>query len=178
MYLCDYINYNTMKNLFVFFAIIFSLTSCIKYTQPKLLSLNGEYRIDKITYEEIDNTDTNEFMVFYPGDMYINPNESSHFDTIAVGFYRLHMDNVIMRFCPNPLPDGSTVWGEEYFYEVVGETNTNLGNLIVNFDGTRKVFNIIEDGNETLVLRSTGQWASGSSGANESITLFLTRVGP
>jgi len=167
-----------MKNIFKLLIILISLSSCVKYTQPKLLSLSGEYRIDKITYEQTDNTASPQSMVFYPGDMYINPNDNSPFDTIAVGFFKLHMDYVIMRFSPNPMPDGSTYWGKEYFYNVVGETNSRLGNLIVEYEGTRKVFNIIEDGAETLVLRSTGQWAYGSSGPNESITLFLTRVGP
>ena len=45
-----------MKQIIVFLILILSLTSCIKYTQPKLLSLSGDYRVDKITYEEVDNT--------------------------------------------------------------------------------------------------------------------------
>jgi hypothetical protein len=167
-----------MKTFFVLLTSLLSLVSCVKYSQPKLLSLNGEYRIDKVTYEKVDNSDTTDYMVFYPGDLYVNPNDISPFDTIAVGFFKLHMDYSMIRFSPNELPDGSTQWGKEYFYDVVGDTYTNLGNLIIEFEGTRKVFNIIEDGAETLVLRSTGQWANGSAGANESITLFLTRVGP
>jgi hypothetical protein len=167
-----------MKNIFKLLIVLISLSSCVKYTQPKLLSLSGEYRIDKITYEQTDNSPSPQSMVFYPGDLYMNPNDVSPFDSIPVGFFKLHMDYVQIRFSPSPQPDGSTVWNKAYFYSVVGETNTRLGNLIIEFEGTRKVFNIIEDGAETLVLRSTGQWASGSSGANESITLFLTRVGP
>lgn len=167
-----------MKNIFKLFILLISLSSCVKYTQPKLLSLSGEYRIDKITYEQTDNSPSPQSMVFYPGDLYVNPNDVSPFDSIPVGFFKLHMDYVQIRFSPSPQPDGSTVWDEAYFYSVVGETNTRLGNLIIEFNGTRKVFNIIEDGAETLVLRSTGQWVSGSAGPNQSITLFLTRVGP
>ena len=38
---------------------------------------------------------------------------------------------------------------------------------------------IIDDGVENLVLRTTGQWgAYGASGPEESVTLYLTRVGP
>jgi hypothetical protein len=165
-----------MKNIFKLLIVLISLSSCVKYTQPKLLSLSGEYRIDKITYEQTDNSPSPQSMVFYPGDLYMNPNDVSPFDSIPVGFFKLHMDYVQIRFSPSPQPDGSTVWNKAYFYSVVGETNTRLGNLIIEFEGTRKVFNIIEDGAETLVLRSTGQWASGSSGANESITLFLSLI--
>ena len=78
-----------MKNIFKLFILLISLTSCIKYTQPKLLSLSGEYRIDKITYEKIDNTDTSDYMVFYPGDLYVNPNDVTPFDTIKVGFTKI-----------------------------------------------------------------------------------------
>ena len=167
-----------MKTIFKLFILLISLSSWVKYTQPKLLSLSGEYRIDKITFEQTDNSSSPQSMVFYPGDLYVNPNDISPFDSIPVGFFKLHMDYVQIRFSPNPMPDGSTVWNKAYFYNVVGETNTALGNLIIEFEGTRKVFHIIEDGAETLILRSTGQWAYGSSGPNESITLFLTRVGP
>jgi hypothetical protein len=167
-----------MKNLFVFFAFIFSLTSCVKYTQPKLLSLSGEYRIDKITYEKIDNSGSSDNMVYYPGDMYVNPNELNPFDTINVGFTKVAFDYQMFYYNPTLSPDGSTDWGNECFYSVKNETNNFLGNLVIEINGTVRVFQIIDDGMETLVLRSSGQWAYGSSGADESITLFLTRVGP
>ena len=63
-----------MKTVFCLFSIIFILSSCFKYSQPKLLSLSGEYRIDKITYEKTDNTDTLQFDVILDG-MYVNPSE-------------------------------------------------------------------------------------------------------
>lgn len=173
-----YLNYNAMKQIIVFLILILSLTSCVKYTQPKLLSLSGDYRVDKITYEEVDNTSSSNNMVFYPGDMYVNPNEMEPFDSIPVGFFRMAFDYVSVRFAPTQMPDGSTHWGEHYFYNVVGETNSSLGTLIIEMNGTSRPFRIIEDGAETLVLRSSGQWASGSSGSDQSITLFLTRVGP
>jgi len=45
-------------------------------------------------------------------------------------------------------------------------------------NGSKRMFSIIEDGLEHIVIRSKGAWFSGSSGPNESITLFLTRTGP
>ena len=93
-----------MKIIFKLFILLISLSSCVKYTQPKLLSLSSEYRVDKITYEQTDNSSSPQSMVFYPGDLYVNPNDISPFDSIPVGFFKLHMDYVQIRFSPNPMP--------------------------------------------------------------------------
>lgn len=168
-----------MKRIFVLLTlVILVLTSCTKYSQPKLLSLSGEYIVDKITYGQIDNTTNPNNMVFYPGDLYVNPNDSYPFDSIAVGFYRMHLDYTVASFSPTQNPDGSTSWGKQYLYDVYNQTNTYLGDLSITIDGSVRIFSIIEDGLENLVLRSKGHWASGSSGSDESITLYLTRVGP
>lgn len=167
-----------MKQLIVFLISFLFLVSCTKYTQPKLLSLSGEYRIDRITYEKVDNTDTTDYMVFYPGDLYVNPNEQNPFDTIQVGFTKVAFDYQMFFYNPTLNPDGSTHWGNECGYSVRNESNSYLGNLELNINGSKKVFQIIADGLESMILRSTGQWAYGSSGPNESITLILTRVGP
>lgn len=167
-----------MKQVFVLFLLIFSLSSCSKYVEPSLLSLSGEYRVDKITYEQTDNTINNNEMVFYPGDMYINPNDSHPFDTIPVGFYKMHFDYTIVRFSPQQNMDGSTTWTEQYFYNVYNQTTNYGGDLTIDMNGSKRIFTIVEDGFEYIILRSKGAWFSGSSGPNESITLFLTRTGP
>lgn len=64
-----------MKSIICLFLVGFLLGSCVKYTQPKLLSLSGEYRFDKITYEKVDNTDESEITAYYPGDLYVNHSE-------------------------------------------------------------------------------------------------------
>ena len=60
-----------MKNILSIVISLFVLTSCIQYAEPKLLSLSGEYVIDKIVYEDRDNDSST--VVFYPGDLYVNP---------------------------------------------------------------------------------------------------------
>jgi len=45
-------------------------------------------------------------------------------------------------------------------------------------EGTHRIWKIIDDGLESLVLRTQNSWYSGSSGPSESITIYLTRVGP
>lgn len=167
-----------MNYIFKLFLLVFILSSCTKYAEPSLLSLSGEYRIDKITYEQTDNTTNPNNIVFYPGDMYINPNDSHPFDTIAVGFYKMHFDYMSVRFSPIQNQDGSTSWMEEYFYDVQNQSMNYAGDLLIKMNGSKRVFSIVEDGLEHLVLRTKGAWFLGSSGPNESITLFLTRTGP
>lgn len=168
-----------MKRFFYIVISIFLLTSCVKYEQPTLVSLSGEYRIDKVTYEEVDNTSSSNNMVYYPGDLYVNPSEKFPMDSIAVGFTRIHMDYSMMRFKPLDNPDGSVTWTKEYYYYVHGQTTQyDLGYIQVDIDGSTRTFKIVDDGNETLVLRTTGTWANGNAGSNVSVTLLLTRVGP
>ena len=168
-----------MKSIFFVLITILTLISCEKYQEPTLLSLSGEYRFDKITYEQIDNTNSSNSMVYYPGDLYVNPNETFPMDSIAVGFERMHMDYSVIRFDPINNADGSVTWTKEYTYNVYGQYSSNdLGYIQFNCNGSTRTWKIIEDGVESLVLRTSGQWANGSSGSDVSITMFLTRVGP
>jgi hypothetical protein len=168
-----------MKSLFYLLIFILTLTSCVKYEQPPLLSLSGEYRIDKITYQKIDGSTTSDDMVYYPGDEFVNPNGISPLDSVNVGFTSISIDYSMMRFKPVKLVGGSTKWNEEYPYYVVGQiTQYDLGYIKMLYKGTSLVLKIIEDGAESLVLRTTGQWADGSSGSDVSFTYVMTRVGP
>jgi hypothetical protein len=75
-----------MKNLLFLLTLIVGLSSCEKYEQPTLLSLSGEYVIDKITFEKVDNAVTPDDTIYLPGTVYINPLERFPMDTIEVGF--------------------------------------------------------------------------------------------
>ena len=169
-----------MKKL-IFISLLFLLSSCYKqYSQPKTLSLSGEYIIDKVTYSVIENS-TPDDKVFYPGNVFINPNESFPMDSIKIGFTRWHFDYAIASFNPQILPTGTVIWGNRYVYSVRNHyTNYDLGYIDINMDnGSRRIFKIIDDGVENLVLRTTNNWgAYGPSGAAESVTLYLTRIGP
>ena len=169
-----------MKHLFIL-PLILLLSSCYKqYSQPKTLSLSGEYIIDKVTYSNIENSNPNE-QVYYAGDIFINPNESFPMDSLAIGFTRWHFDYSVVSFNPKILPTGTVVWGKQYFYGVVNHySNYDLGYIDITMDnGGRRIFKIIEDGVESIVLRTTNNWgAYGSSGPAESVTIYLTRIGP
>lgn len=167
-----------MKNLILFLLSILILSSCVKYSEPKLLSLSGEYRIDKITYENRDNSNLNQ--VFYPGDLYVNQSETKPLDSIEVGFTRIAMDYSTIYFNPidNPM-SGSTTWTKQYPYVVHGQNSVyDLGYIMFDYEGTRRVWKIIDDGTESLVIRTSGSYGYGSNSSGETTTMFLTRVGP
>ena len=167
-----------MKKIIPFLLLILIFSSCLKYSEPKLLSLSGEYRIDKITYENFDNSSYNQ--VFYPGDLYVNPSETKPLDSIAVGFTKLALDYGTIYF--NPIDNqmsGSTTWTKQYPYVVHGQNSVyDLGYIIFDYDGTRRVWKIIDDGVESLVIRTSGSYDFGSNSSGETTTMFLTRVGP
>ncbi len=167
-----------MKNYILFLLTILIFTSCVKYSEPKLLSLSGEYRFDKITYENIDNSSLNQ--VFYPGDWYVNQSETKPLDSIQVGFTRIAMDYSTVYFDPidNPV-SGSTTWTKRYPYVVHGQNSVyDLGYIIFDYEGTRRVWKIIDDGLESLVIRTSGSYDYGPNSSGETTTMFLTRVGP
>lgn len=169
-----------MKYLIIL-IILLSLTSCYKqYSQPKTLSLSGEYIIDKITYSKIENSTSPGDKVYYAGDIYKNPNGSFPMDSISVGFTEWHLDYSVISFNPHTLNTGQVIWEKQYFYTVINHyTNYDLGYIDFTMDdGSRRIFKIIDDGVENLVLRTTGQWYGGASGTEESVTLYLTRIGP
>jgi hypothetical protein len=168
-----------MKILFYLSTLILSLSSCIKYAEPTSLSLSGEYVIDKITYTEDENTTSPNDTTYYPGDLYINPHDKFPVDSIYVGFTKWHLDYSVISFSPIPLPSGQTHWSQQYFYNVVGHYNVyDLGHIQFDCGNGERTFKIISDGAESLVLRTTGLWIGGSSGYNQNVTLYLTRIGP
>ena len=166
-----------MKKILISFISLVLITSCVKYAQPPLLSLSGEYRIDKITYENRDNSGLNQ--VFYPGDLYVNESETKPIDSISVGFTRLALDYSIIYFNPVDLPSGGTTWSKKYTYYTHGQRSVyDYGYIVFNYDGTRRVWKILDDGVESLAIRTSGSYDFGSNSGGETTTMFLTRVGP
>lgn len=166
-----------MKKILSIISVLVLLTSCVKYAQPPLLSLSGEYRIDKITYENRDDSGLDQ--VFYPGDLYVNPNETAPIDSIKVGFERLALDYSVIYFEPTNLSSGGTSWGKKFTYYAHGQRSVyDFGYIVFDYDGTRRVWKILDDGLESLVIRTSGSYDFGSSSSGETTTMFLTRVGP
>ena len=167
-----------MKNLILVILSVLTLTSCVKYGEPVSLSLSGEYVIDKIVYENRDNSSLNQ--VIYPGSDYVNPSETAPLDSISVGQTRIALDYSVIYFNPTDDPStGTTTWGKKFTYYVSGHNSLyDLGYIKFDYDGTRRVWKIIDDGVESLVIRTSGSYDYGSNGSGETTTMYLTRVGP
>jgi hypothetical protein len=165
-----------MRKLFFILSIIPFITSCLKYSQPKSLSLSGEYVIDKITYQETDGTPSPQDSTYLTGSVYYDNSEIPSLDTIIVGGTKLHMDYSIIRFDPTQNQFGGTNWNTEYFYFVHGQrTAYDLGNIKFNCDGTVRIWKILDDSDESLTIRTSGYW---DNTGRKSVVLSLTRIGP
>lgn len=166
-----------MKNIVILLFGLLILSSCVKYGEPKSLSLSGEYVIDKIVY---DNRDDNSLDATITSGTYVNPSETAPLDTILVGQTRLSLDYAMIYFNPiDNVSTGSTTWTKKFTYYVQGHNNTyDLGYIVFDYDGTRRVWKIIDDGLESLVIRTSGSYDYGSNNSGEQTVMYLTRVGP
>jgi hypothetical protein len=161
-----------MKKLIFILLIIPFITSCLKYSQPKSLSLSGEYVIDKITYQETDGTPSPQDSTYLTGSIYYDNSEIPPLDTIIVGDTKLHMDYSMIRFDPTQNQSGGTDWNTEYFYFVHGQrTAYDLGSIKFG----SHTWKILDDSNESLTIRTSGYW---DNTGRKSVVLSLTRIGP
>lgn len=168
-----------MKNIILISLLLLSLVSCQKYEQPPSLSLSGEYVIDKIVYLRTENNISNKDSVYTGGSVYINPNDRFPMDSIRLGFTRWHLDYSVISFAPVSTNNGKVIWSKQYFYDVYGQYGpADLGYIQFDCESSKRIFKIIDDGVESLTLKTTGLWPSSSAGHNEIVTLYLTRVGP
>jgi hypothetical protein len=89
------------------------------------------------------------------------------------------MDYSVIYFDPTNNPNGTTTWNKKFTYFIQGHHNINdLGYIVFDYDGTRRIWKIIDDGQESLVIRTSGSYDSGANSSGETTTMFLTRVGP
>jgi len=168
-----------MKNFIILFFSIITFSSCYKYEEPTLVSLSGEYVVDKVTV--INTEDTNQFYqeVFLPGDTYINQNSEFPLSVIDCGFTRWHFDYSVISFCPYPNSDGSVTYTEQFFYNYEYPlTSYEYGYVNINLISRRLILKLIDDQPESLTFRTTGQWTFNNIPKEVSITIQLTRIGP
>jgi hypothetical protein len=168
--------------LFILLSIIYGCYPI--YEEPPFINLSGEYIIDRIV---ITNTGTNNSnlnsIVLTPGDTYSNPNENLPMNLIQVGTTRWLFDHSMVYF--NPTSNGtSTQWSNVYFYNIVNPMSIYGNGVIdigydVNFtQRLNRKFTIVNKNYQSLTLRTTGNWVIGEWGPNQTMVLYLTRVGP
>lgn len=168
-----------MKKILLILFLSYFFNSCEVYQQPSLLSLSGEYVIDRITLQSTENTSAPTEIIYNPGDHYVNPNDIFPIDDIYVGFTRWAFDYSVIYFFPIPDGSGGTSWQRQYFYDVINHNSIyDLGYIRFQVNGSVRIFKILSDGYESLTLRTTGLWPYANVGSNQLVTLQLTRIGP
>jgi hypothetical protein len=161
------------------FLLLLVISSCEVYQEPKLLSLSGEYVVDKITKHSTDNSTSSNDIIYVPGDIYINPEDIFPTDSINVGFTRWHLDYSIISFFPYQNQNGQTIWQRQYYYDIVNHNSIyDLGYLKFQSNGSVRIFKILDDAAESITLRTSGLWPYSNIGPNQSVTIHLTRIGP
>jgi len=167
-----------MRHLVFLYFIMLGLSSCVRYEEPTLVSLPGEYIVDKITITPIDGEELID-SIYLPGTTFLNPNEDIPLDSIDVGFKKWHFDYSVVSFNKEINGWGQSEWTQQYFYNLIPSwTVYDLGYIDINLNGKRLIFKIIDDSAESLTLRTTGRWTFINSWEEKSITIHLTRTGP
>lgn len=172
-----------MKNLL--FIIVCFLSSCeVYFTEISDLTLSGKYVISRIDVTSVDQN-TSSDSLYSIGSTYINHSLSYPFDSIEINRFYMYFDYSTMGFnLLGQAPGGRDIWEyRDIFYEVWNNNTFNHGTLFFDYidrlgQSRRMVFNIEEDGLESLQLKSSGTWLSGEYGEKQVMTLYLSRVGP
>ena len=152
--------------------------SCEKYTQPSAENLQGEYVIDLITFQKIDNNVTSEDSTYQPGTVYVNPDEIYPMDTIKLGYTNWRFDYNVISMAPVLDGFGRKIWTKEYYIDMTSSSGWEDGYIEFMCEGTKRIFRVIDRQPESMTLRSSGQWPFANLGAKQEITLQLSRVGP
>ena len=154
-----------MSYKIILIVLITILTSCEKYEQPSTLTLSGAYVIDRIVLNDSSNS------VLSSPDIFIN-NNSTIIDTILLGSTKWAFDNskFYMKYVNNR-------WQKTYYYFSYWQTNYDYGYIEIETENGGFVFKILDDGIESLILKTTGQWNNNISDY-ETLTIYLVRTGP
>lgn len=168
-----------MKNIFLILICSTVFMSCIKYEEPTLVSLSGEYIIDKIVLNINEGPNSGTDTIYQPGDIFINENDTFPLSHIEVGQTKWHFDYSVVSFLPYVNPIGQTEWSYQYFYSLIPAYNQyDLGYVEIYLKNRKLILKVVDDSAESLTFRTTGQWVFPNIWEESSMTLHLTRVGP
>jgi hypothetical protein len=157
-----------MKTLISIFLVLLTLGSCVKYTQPPLLSLSGMYVIDQIvgqdsTYNIGEIFSDSSDLIFNTPDTITN---------YLVGDTIFEMDYSMIRTDPYPVLGGID-WAKEYYYVVHGQLSIyDYGYVYFDCNGTRRIWKILDDQALSLTIRTE------KNSDGKSYVLKLSRIAP
>jgi hypothetical protein len=163
-----------MKKLILLFLLSIVYGCYVIYEEPPYINLSGEYVIDRVVITNSNNSTLNS-IVSLPGETLSSMDETFPMNLIKVGVTRWSFDYSMVRFDP-PI--------HQYFYTIVNPMSV-YGNGIIDvgydIDFTHRLnrkFYIVNKNYQSLTLRTTGSWINGVGGPNQTVVLYLTRVGP
>ena len=142
--------------------------SCKKYSQPSEPKLQGQWLVTRVDFYRIENKDTMDEIHYYPGDLFILPNENNPLDTIQVGSSYFSCSGVEILFNPYFGYGGRTYFQNRYFY-TVSEVNFDYpGFMSFDSENRKNVWKIIyTDYAAGMLLQLKGQWNQNSSFAKQ-----------
>ena len=144
-----------------------------------MLSLSGEYIIDKIVVNTNEGPNSASDTIYLPGDIFINENDTFPLNYIEVGQTKWHFDYSVVSFLPYVNSAGQLEWSEQFFYGLIPTYNQyDLGYIDINLMERRLVLKVVDDSAESLTFRTTGQWIFPNLWEESSMTIHMTRVGP
>ena len=172
-----------MKN-YKLFSCIFSLCSltffvaCEVYEEPSYPTLSGTYKVEFVstTGQNLLSGEITDTLITSGTFKLKNPIEP--FDELDIG-ERISFDysKIYGGYYLSNLGDD---WYYDFHYWVHQDLATREYRRIeIDYFNTKRIFTIIEDGIDYLILSSSGQWEDGSpNGTFSDFTVHLERIGP
>jgi hypothetical protein len=169
-----------LKTLFYLTTIcsIFIFSGCEKYEEPSYPTLSGSYKVEFIsaTGQNLITGEVIDTMITSGSFELKDPIEP--FDRLEIG-ERIHFDysQIYGGYYLSNLGDD---WEYQFHYWVYQDLATREYRRIeIDYFNTKRVFTIVADGIDYLILSSSGQWEDGSPEKTfTKFTMHLERIGP
>lgn len=181
-----------IMRLLSFISVFYILYSCEKYSQPSEPKIQGQWQVTRVDFYRIEDSDTINELHYYPGDLFVLPNENNPLDTINVGQTFFACSGAEILFNPYFGYGGRTNYKKRYFY-TISEVNFEYpGFISFDTEKNRNVWKIIYTDYSGMLLQMKGQWDPESSFAKkvtigygqqraskyDVIYVKCTRIGP
>jgi hypothetical protein len=182
-----------MLRLISIASILILLFACEKYAQPSEPKIQGQWLISRIDFYRIENDDTIKEIHYYPGDVFILPNEDSPLDTVLVGSTYFACSGVEFYFNPSFIYGGATSYKNRYFYSITEVNYDFPGFAYFDTEKQKNVWKIISSEYISgLFIQLKGQWDPNSGSLKtaligysnqraskyDALYMQCTRIGP
>lgn len=153
-------------------------SGCEVYDEPAYPTLSGTYKVEFIsaTGQNLMTGEVIDTMITMGG--FELKDAIEPFDRLEIG-ERIHFDYG-MVYGGYYLTNLGDDWEYEFTYSVYQDLATMEWRRIeINYFNTKRVFTIVADGIDYLILSSSGQWEDGSPEKTfTDFTMHLERIGP